>query len=145
MSGQHPVIQQDINKWKLLPNELVNNILAYHMVPNNKLNVNIQSPKYPGFHTEHIPYRLNLLYRASRDGSTVAAFHEKCDNKGATITTQDSFVFSFTNRTDLRRAKYNYNNHNFYTKIDVPTSYDFVINVEDFELDDIAFYKLSIE
>ena len=31
------------------------------------------------------PYKFNLLYRASRDGNTAAAFHEKCDNKGATI------------------------------------------------------------
>ena len=33
----------------------------------------------------NIPYSFNLLYRASRDGNTVAAFHEKCDNKGPTI------------------------------------------------------------
>src|SRR5438045_837377 len=32
---------------ELLPNDLVNNIFAYHMVPNNKLNINMQLPRYP--------------------------------------------------------------------------------------------------
>ena len=27
-------------------------------------------------------YYFKLLYRASRDGNTAAAFHQKCDNKG---------------------------------------------------------------
>ncbi|CAI2188981.1 12259_t:CDS:2, partial [Funneliformis geosporum] len=31
------------------------------------------------------PYSFNLLYRASRDGNTIAAFHQTCDNKGANI------------------------------------------------------------
>ncbi|CAI2190784.1 17175_t:CDS:2, partial [Funneliformis geosporum] len=30
-------------------------------------------------------YGFNLLYRASRDGNTSLAFHQKCDNKGANI------------------------------------------------------------
>ena len=30
-------------------------------------------------------YKFNLLYRDSRDGNTAAAFHTKCDNKGATV------------------------------------------------------------
>ncbi|RIA86946.1 hypothetical protein C1645_878358 [Glomus cerebriforme] len=30
---------------ELLPNDLVNNILAHHMAPNNKLNINIQPPR----------------------------------------------------------------------------------------------------
>src|SRR6266498_1193913 len=143
---------------ELLPNDLVTNIFAYHMVPNNKPNINMQLPRCP-YSTiiksqhlnifanwiekkkfsdynkiERIPYRyiFKLLYRASKDGNTVAAFHEKCDNKGATIviakvtnseqiiggynplkwdlskswkSTNDSFIFSFTNRTDLQSAK----------------------------------------
>ena len=71
-----------------------------------------------------IPYNFNLLYRASRDGDTIAKFHEKTDNKGANIiiakirgtnqiiggynpldwcgrsewkSTDDSFIFSFKN------------------------------------------------
>lgn len=36
----------------------------------------------PGAYTE----ASNLLYKASRDGWTPAAFHQRCDNKGATYT-----------------------------------------------------------
>jgi hypothetical protein len=36
----------------------------------------------PGSYTE----AANLLYKASRDGWTPAAFHQRCDNKGATYT-----------------------------------------------------------
>ncbi|EXX68282.1 hypothetical protein RirG_106560 [Rhizophagus irregularis DAOM 197198w] len=81
--------------------------------------------------SRNIPYNFNLLYRASRDGNTAAAFHTKCDNKGATIvilkipnsehilggynplqwgsnawkSTRDSFLFSFTNKNDHNSAK----------------------------------------
>ncbi|GBC01281.1 hypothetical protein RclHR1_04120011 [Rhizophagus clarus] len=79
------------------------------------------------------PYKFNLLYRANRDGNTAAAFHSKCDNKGATIlivkikdsehivggyssqywesgngffkSANDSFIFSFIDRNDLQTAK----------------------------------------
>ena len=37
------------------------------------------------YNKKNIPYKFNLLYRASRDGNTAASFHEKCDNKGATV------------------------------------------------------------
>ncbi|CAI2181502.1 12270_t:CDS:2 [Funneliformis geosporum] len=76
-------------------------------------------------------YGFNLLYRASRDGNTSLAFHQKCDNKGANIVvvkikgteqivggfnpfgwegndykfTKDSFIFSFVDRTNLQTAK----------------------------------------
>ncbi|RIA82620.1 hypothetical protein C1645_809559 [Glomus cerebriforme] len=152
---------------ELLPNDLVNNILTHHMVPNNKLNINIQPPRLCTHSTTikcqhlnifanwiekkeilhynnvgYIPYKFNLLYRASRDGNTSAKFHEKCDNKGATITvakitnseqiiggynplqwdssgswksTTDSFIFSFTNRTNLQSAKVGYSNGNAYS------------------------------
>ncbi|RIA86952.1 hypothetical protein C1645_828509 [Glomus cerebriforme] len=155
---------------ELLSNDLVNNILAHHMAPNNKLNINIQPPRSPRCSDStiikcqhlsifaswidkketlhynnkcgHIPYRFNLLYRASRDGNTAAAFHEKCDNKEATIivakvtnseqivggynplswdssnswkSTNDSFIFSFKDRTDLRSAKVSYSNNDQYS------------------------------
>src|SRR5207248_10896273 len=81
------------------------------------------------------PYDFNLLYRASRDGYTAAAFHEKCDNKGATIviakiknseqifggysslfwdksgvykSADDSFIFSFTDKNNPQSAKVGY-------------------------------------
>lgn len=31
-------------------------------------------------------HKFTLLYRASRDGCTVQAFHSRCDNKGPTVT-----------------------------------------------------------
>ncbi|CAG8740633.1 7023_t:CDS:1, partial [Acaulospora morrowiae] len=34
---------------------------------------------------DQVPYSLRLLYRASRDGNKATKFHQKCDNKGATI------------------------------------------------------------
>src|SRR5688572_14716308 len=95
---------------KLIPKVLINSILMFHMAPNKQLSVDMQPPRKPKFDSiivesqhfaifsswiekknnshyniRNIPYNFNLLYRASRDGNTVATFHAKCDNKGATI------------------------------------------------------------
>ncbi|RIA80631.1 TLD-domain-containing protein [Glomus cerebriforme] len=86
-----------------------------------------------------IPYEFDLLYRVSRDGGTIKAFHNKCDNRGPTIViikikgseqiiggynpfewdssdkykyTTDSFIFSFTDRRNTETAKMGYNNGN---------------------------------
>ncbi|RGB35310.1 TLD-domain-containing protein [Rhizophagus diaphanus] len=83
-----------------------------------------------------IPYKFNLLYRASRDGNTAAAFHAKCDNKGPTIVvvkiknseqivggynplfwdssngfkiTDNGFIFSFSDKNNLQTATVAYN------------------------------------
>ncbi len=137
---------------ELLPNDLINNILAHHMAPNNRKNINIQPYRKPRYdstliksqhfaifdnwivkkeYSRYITYDFNLLYRTNKDGNTAAAFHAKCDNKGATIvvakiqnseqvvggynpldwngnnwkSTGDSFLFSFTNRNNLKTAK----------------------------------------
>ena len=92
----------------LLPKDLVESILTFHIVPNRRPNIDIpprnrksvivqlkkifaifsswidkkENSHYNGV---NIPYNFNLLYRASRDGNTAAAFHAKCDNKRATI------------------------------------------------------------
>src|ERR1051325_2285229 len=95
------------------------------------------------YNKKNNPYKFNLLYRASRDGNTAKAFHEKCDNKGATIvvtkiknseqivggynplfwdssisckSTFDSFIYSFTTGTNLQSAKVGYNNGNQYSR-----------------------------
>ena len=34
---------------------------------------------------ERIPYKFNLILRGSEDGFNLSSFHNKCDNKGATI------------------------------------------------------------
>ncbi|POG65117.1 hypothetical protein GLOIN_2v1483342 [Rhizophagus irregularis DAOM 181602=DAOM 197198] len=79
-----------------------------------------------------IPYQFNLIFRASRDGNTAAPFHNKCDNKGATIiiikikgtnqivggynpldwegnaiykNTQDSFIFIFNDYRNINTGK----------------------------------------
>src|SRR6266536_6226683 len=95
---------------ELLPNDIINNIFAYHMTLNNRQNIDTQphrkirydsaiitfqhfdifaswiEKKNDSYYNErNIPYNFNLLYRASRDGNTTEAFHSKCDNKGATI------------------------------------------------------------
>ncbi|CAG8629268.1 3654_t:CDS:2 [Gigaspora rosea] len=81
---------------------------------------------------DEIPYKFKLLIRGSRDGFEAETFHEKCDNKGATIvvmqiaysgelvggynpiewttgdirlTTQNSFLFSFPKQGNLNDAK----------------------------------------
>ncbi|POG76246.1 hypothetical protein GLOIN_2v1557899 [Rhizophagus irregularis DAOM 181602=DAOM 197198] len=150
---------------EILPKDLINNILVFHMAPDEKLNVDVQSPRKPKcvydsviisdkhfaifsswienknesyYNVNNIPYKFNLLYRASRDGNTIATFHAKCDNKGATIVivkitnseqivggynplywdssngwkpTSDSFIFSFANKDNLQSAKLGYSNY----------------------------------
>ncbi|RGB42266.1 hypothetical protein C1646_751164 [Rhizophagus diaphanus] len=95
---------------KLLPKELINDLFTFYLVPNRKINIDIQPPrrsydKYDSVivdfqyfalfaswidkkndnYLRNIPYNFNLLYRSSSDGNTVAKFHEKTDNKGANI------------------------------------------------------------
>ncbi|GBC17675.2 BTB/POZ domain-containing protein [Rhizophagus irregularis DAOM 181602=DAOM 197198] len=146
---------------KIIPKNLINNMLIFNMAPNKQLNIDMQSPRKPKFiydsviiedqhfaifsswiekkngshyNVKNIPYNFNLLYRISKDGNTTGAFHEKCDNKGATIVvvkiqnsemiiggynplywdqsnnymyTQDSFIFSFKNK-NFQTAKVGY-------------------------------------
>ncbi|RGB29047.1 hypothetical protein C1646_818741 [Rhizophagus diaphanus] len=139
--------------------ELRDDILKFYMIPGYKPNYTPRHPKSnvdsvdsiiinqehlilfanwidkkkKNKYINNIPYNFNLLYRASRDGNTAAAFHTKCDNKGATIVIakitnseqifgghnplfwdssndgnkniKDSFIFSFTNKSNLQSAK----------------------------------------
>ncbi|CAB4393409.1 unnamed protein product [Rhizophagus irregularis] len=86
--------------------ELRDDILKFYMIPGYKPKY---APRYPKYNIDsiiinqklitlfanwidkkkenvkYIPYKFNLLYRTSRDGNTAAAFHAKCDKKGATI------------------------------------------------------------
>jgi hypothetical protein len=97
---------------KIMPEDLIDNILVFHMGQDKQLNINTHPPRKPKcacdsviinnkhfaifsswiekkdqshYNENNIPYNFNLLYRASRDGNTATAFHTKCDNKGATI------------------------------------------------------------
>jgi hypothetical protein len=146
---------------EIIPKELINDMLLFY-AQNKQLYVdkrpprqskrNIDSVIINQNHIEifanwihrkekisrYIPYNFQLLYRASRDGSTASSFHEKCDNKGATIviikianseqivggynplswetsgwkSTYDSFIFSFINKDDLKSTKVSYSNGN---------------------------------
>ncbi|RIA86385.1 hypothetical protein C1645_878693 [Glomus cerebriforme] len=140
----------------LLPEDLYHDLLT----PSKKSNIDILPPRQSNYDSiiikrKHftifanwidkknvsfyniinIPYKFNLLYRRSRDGNTSKAFHEKCDNKGATIvivkisnseqiiggynplqwdsnceykSTKDGFIFSSKNCTDFQDAKLGY-------------------------------------
>jgi len=156
------------NYRNILPQVLIYDLLEFHIVPNIKPKANVTPPRKPTLkfkldstlikpehitifsswidkkvsshcNKKNIPYKFNLLYRASRDGNSVASFHEKCDNKGATVvvakiqnsekivggynplfwdssdlykSTNGSFIFSFTDRNNLQSAKVGYCNEN---------------------------------
>ncbi|RGB38431.1 hypothetical protein C1646_665385 [Rhizophagus diaphanus] len=142
---------------RIMPEDLINKLLIFHMAPNKQLNEDIRPPRQSKCNIdsviinhnhikifanwiyrkekifEYIPFKFNLLYRASRDGNEGAVFHEKCGD-GATIvivkvsdseqivggynplswhlnssavwkSTHDSFLFSFTDRNNLDSAK----------------------------------------
>ncbi|GBC01815.1 hypothetical protein RclHR1_04340012 [Rhizophagus clarus] len=96
----------------ILPQDLIHNLLEYHIVPNMKHKANLPPPRKPNcqidstlIESKHIPlfaswidkkdsfyydeknspYDFKLLYRSSRDGIATSSFHGNCDNKGATI------------------------------------------------------------
>ncbi|GBC02012.1 hypothetical protein RclHR1_04410005 [Rhizophagus clarus] len=144
---------------KLLPKQLINEISEFNKFP-DKILTDIQplrKPKYllsldsvivefqhfamfaswidkdddTYYSLENIPYRFNLLYRASRDGIDSKEFHNKCDNKGSTVviakvkgtnqiiggynplvwdsssstkSTTDSYIFSLTDKNNISTA-----------------------------------------
>jgi hypothetical protein len=97
----------------ILPQELIHDLLEFHIVPNMKPKTNIP-PRKPNlkfkidstligmehislftswidkkdssnYNNKNIPYDFKLLYHSGRDGFNAASFHRNCDNKGATI------------------------------------------------------------
>ncbi|RGB26485.1 hypothetical protein C1646_721024 [Rhizophagus diaphanus] len=96
----------------ILPQDLIHDLLEFHIVPNDKKHkINIppsrkkfkldsnlvESNLIPLFASwinrkeslyydkKDIPYEFKLLYRSNRDGIDTKSFHRNCDNKGATI------------------------------------------------------------
>src|SRR5436305_10684682 len=88
----------------ILPQDLIHDLLEFHIVPNIKPKTNVAPSRKPiskldsslikpkhiatfsswidrketsHYNEKNIPYKFNLLYRASRDGNTSAAFHAK--------------------------------------------------------------------
>ncbi|GES86394.1 hypothetical protein GLOIN_2v1876134 [Rhizophagus clarus] len=93
----------------ILPQELIHDLLEFHIVPNMKPKTNVppRKPKLDStliqpahiplfaswidrkdsshYNNYNIPYDFKLLYHSERDGFNAASFHKNCDNKGATI------------------------------------------------------------
>ncbi|RGB25751.1 hypothetical protein C1646_801649 [Rhizophagus diaphanus] len=94
----------------ILPQDLIHNLLEFHIVPNMKSKANLKPSRKPSikstlieskhipifaswidkkgsshFNRKKVPYDLKLLYRSSQDGNDTKSFHRNCDNKGATI------------------------------------------------------------
>ncbi|GBB91208.1 hypothetical protein RclHR1_01840005 [Rhizophagus clarus] len=98
----------------VLPQDLIHDLLEFHVVPNVKPKTSITSsrrfnikfkidstlvqsihiPLFASwidkkdslhFNNKNISYNFKLLYRSNRDGFDAATFHKKCNNKGATI------------------------------------------------------------
>src|SRR5256886_3571064 len=98
----------------ILPQDLIHDLLEFHIVPNMKPKTNLPPPRKPNlkfqldstlikpnniplfaswidkkdsshYNRKVIPYDFKLLYRSSRDGIDTGSFHRNCDNKGATI------------------------------------------------------------
>src|SRR5437667_5185945 len=98
----------------ILPQDLINDLLEFHIVPNIKPKTNAAPSRKPNlkfkldstiiesnhiplfaswidkkdsshYNKKRIPYDFKLLYHSSRDGPDTKSFHRNCDNKGATI------------------------------------------------------------
>jgi hypothetical protein len=151
---------------ELLPKDLSEELVKFNIAPHRKPNIDeIQPPrqiydstlierqhfaifaswidkKEKSHYDVRIPYKFNLLYRASKDGNTAEAFHSRCDNKGTTIvvakiansgqivggynpfhwesngswkSTFDSFMYFFSDMRNIITAKVSYSNGNQYS------------------------------
>ncbi|RIA90161.1 hypothetical protein C1645_805904 [Glomus cerebriforme] len=93
----------------ILPQDLIHNLLEFHIVPNAKPKTDIPSrfrklvskliyPKFlshlaswiekkdsSNYKNQKIPYEFKLLYSSSGEGFNAVSFHKNCDNQGATI------------------------------------------------------------
>jgi hypothetical protein len=94
----------------LLPQDLLNDILRYHMVPNSTPMLNFKPSRSRktnsvlinnntfklfakwidntnnDYTQQNMPYKFNLLLRGTRDGFDADKFHQLCDGIGATIS-----------------------------------------------------------
>ncbi|RGB24643.1 hypothetical protein C1646_747715 [Rhizophagus diaphanus] len=94
---------------EILPQDIIHNLLEFHIVPDIKPKTNVMSSRRPKLdssliESNHIPlfaswidrkdssydkcdnpYEFKLLYNSDRDGFNASSFHKNCDNKGATI------------------------------------------------------------
>jgi len=134
-----------------LPQDLLDDILRYHMVPNStpvipmlnfkpsrgrksqsvlishnvfKLFAKWIDKKNDNYTEKNMPYRFTLLLRGTRDGFDAAKFHQLCDSKGATI--------SFARIKDSKQIIGGYNPLNWYQNGQYGNSNDsFLFNMTD--------------
>ncbi|GBB89314.1 hypothetical protein RclHR1_00160030 [Rhizophagus clarus] len=150
---------------EILPQDLIHDLLEFHIVPNMKPKPDVAPSRMPkldstligsnhiplfaswidrkesSYSKNNIPYKFNLLYRSDRDGFNATSFHQKCDNKGATIwiarikdttqliggynpldwggscgwkSTTGSFLFYITDEKNLSTVKLSYVNNSNY-------------------------------
>ncbi|GES81063.1 hypothetical protein GLOIN_2v841910 [Rhizophagus clarus] len=94
----------------IIPQDLIHDLLEFHIVPNMKKRINITPPRKPKldstligskhlsvfaswidkrdsmhYDERSIPYKFKLLYRSNQDGFNTSSFHRNCDNKGPTV------------------------------------------------------------
>ncbi|GES77836.1 hypothetical protein GLOIN_2v1534764 [Rhizophagus clarus] len=93
-----------------IPQDLLNDILRYHMIPNATPMLNFKPSRWrrsdsvlinydvfkllakwidkknDDYTKQNVPYQFTLLLRGTRDGFDPTKFHQLCDSKGATIT-----------------------------------------------------------
>ncbi|EXX76511.1 hypothetical protein GLOIN_2v1775034 [Rhizophagus irregularis DAOM 181602=DAOM 197198] len=93
----------------ILPQDLIHDLLEFHIVPDIKPKTNVATPrksklgstliqsnhaalfaswidrKDSSYNKNEIPYGFKLLYHSGQDGFNAESFHRNCDNKGATI------------------------------------------------------------
>ncbi|RGB36876.1 hypothetical protein C1646_782622 [Rhizophagus diaphanus] len=97
-----------VNNYKdILPQDLIHDLLEFHIVPDIKPKTNVVSPRKPklgstliqsnnaalftswidrkdsSYNKNGIPYGFKLLYHSGQDGFNADSFHRNCDNKGA--------------------------------------------------------------
>jgi hypothetical protein len=100
---------------EILPQDLIHDLLEYHVVPSKKFKANLPPSREPNFknkldstliesnyttlfsswidrkdspyyyNRKNNPYNFKLLYRSSQNGIDTKLFHKNCDNKGSTI------------------------------------------------------------
>ncbi|EXX57371.1 hypothetical protein GLOIN_2v1557202 [Rhizophagus irregularis DAOM 181602=DAOM 197198] len=97
---------------KILPKDLIHNLLEFHVVPNQKPKSDVLPSRFsklgssllnskviplfaswidrkdPSYNYENLPYDFKLLHKSNQNfnnGFNATSFHRDCDNKGATI------------------------------------------------------------
>ncbi|RIA98262.1 hypothetical protein C1645_750435 [Glomus cerebriforme] len=131
----------------LLPQDLLNDILRYHMVPDSIPTLNFKPSrrkfksvlinynvfklfakwidKKDDYYTQNIPYKFTLLLRGTREGFDAATFHQLCDYKGATLVVakikdSEQIIGGYNplNWSSSRSGQYSTTNDSFLFKFD---------------------------